>query len=459
MHDLSEVTGDNRTSVRRAPVRVIAAFGAVGALLLTGCGGTRADDIAVGPGKGWPSAFHDARNSGASPVTGSRHLTLAWSRPIGGPTAVATTIGPDGQLFLTTRAEVDCGGRLGTTGMMFSFLMETGRKRFCNPLGPAAIGSPTAVDGASNVYLGDDANDVGGVGSFNALGQPRWRTPVAGVPVSMQFTGDSNVLSVTQFGQVDVLSRQTGDRMVPTFQILGEPDYLKQPDLPRPPAGQGIGDCTTGAPQCPVANVSAVDQHSGRFYVTAWRPGAPVAALVALRYDGKQVRQEWSADLLTDGSATSPTLSRDGKTVYVGDNSGRLLAVDATDGHPKWSQPLGFPPRGAVSDRDGLLIPGGDDGHLLALRDSGNTAEIAWERKDLQLRGRPVQTAGNTGYIVSPIGDALNLVTFDTTNGKTLASTVLTGAQGTTSGTAIGPKGEVVVTTRIGELFTFEPEK
>ncbi|MCM6776493.1 PQQ-binding-like beta-propeller repeat protein [Nocardia sp. CDC159] len=445
-------------AVRRAPVRVAATIAALG-LLLAGCGGTKADDIAVGPGKGWPSAFHDARNSGSSPVTGSRHLELAWSRPIGGPAAAPTTIGPDGQLFVTTRAEVGCVGRPGTTGLIFSFQMETGRKRFCNALGPAAIGSPTVVDGATNVYLGDDALDVGGVSSFNALGQPRWRTPVAGVPVSLQFTGDSKVLSVTQFGQVDVLSRQTGDREVPTFQVLGEPDFLKQPDLPRPPNGQGIDDCATGAPQCPVANVSAIDQDSGRFYLTAWRPGTPVASLVALRYDGARISQEWNADLLTEGSATSPTLSADGKTIYVGDNSGRLLAVNAADGHVKWVQPLGFQPRGAVSAHDGLLIPGGDDGHLLALRDAGDRAEIAWERKDLELRGRPVQTAGGTGYVVAPIGDALNLVTFDTGNSKTLASTVLPGARGTTSGIAIGPKGEVVVTTRIGELFAFEPEK
>ncbi|MBF6332933.1 PQQ-binding-like beta-propeller repeat protein [Nocardia transvalensis] len=445
--------------MRRPGLRVTAAVGAVGLLALTGCGSTTLDDISAGSGKGWPSAFHDARNSASSPVTGSRQLGSKWSRPIGGPTAVATTIGPEGQLFVTTRTEVDCVGKRGTTGLLFSFQMDTGRKRFCNALGPSAIASATAVDGATNVYVGDDAGDVGAVNSFNALGQPRWRTPVAGVPVSMQFTGDGNVLSVTQFGQVDVLARQTGDREAATFQLLGEPDFLKQPDLPRPPNGQGIGDCGIGGPQCPVANVSAIDKDSGRFYVTVWRPGAPIASLVALRYEGKQIRQEWSADILTGGSATSPTLSADAETVYVGDNSGRLIAVDTADGHTKWTHPLGFSPRGAVSARDGLLIPGGDDGHLIALLDKGDRAEIAWERKDLELRGRPVQTAGDTGYVVAPIGDGLHLVTFDTQNGKTIASTLLHGAQGTTSGLAIGAKGEVVVTTRIGELFTFEPEK
>ncbi|WP_324194790.1 outer membrane protein assembly factor BamB family protein [Nocardia terpenica] len=445
----------NRTVVRRPMIRVATAVGAVGVLALAGCGGTRLDDITVGPGKGWPSAFHDARNSASSPVTGSRHLVLSWARPLGGPVTMPPTLGPDGQIFVNTRAEMDCVGVPGTTGLIFSFQMPTGRKRFCNTLRPEALGGASAIDGATNVYVGDG----GALFSFNALGQPRWRTPVAGVPVSVQFTGDGNVLSISQSGQVDVLDRQTGDREVPTFQLLGEPDYLKTPDLPRPPDGQGLGDCLTGGPQCPVATTSAVDRDSGRFYVTVWRPGSPAASLVALRYADKRIRQEWSADLLVDGSATSPALSSDGKTVYVGDNSGRLIAVNAADGRTIWTQPLGFSPRGSISVDDGLLIPGGDDGHLIALRDRGDSVEIAWERKDLQLRGRPVQTAGEIGYVVAPIGDALSLVTFDTRNGATLASADLPGAQGSTVGTAIGPDGQVVVTTGIGELFAFTPEQ
>jgi outer membrane protein assembly factor BamB len=441
--------------VRRPAFRAAAALGAVGVLALSGCGGTKLDDITVGPGHGWPSAFHDGHNSGTTPITGSRHLALSWSRPIGGPAATPTIVGPDGQLFVTTTIDTGCIGEPGAKGAMFSFQMPTGRKRFCNPLGLDTIHSVSAVDELGNVYVGDD----GGVNSINNLGEPRWRTPVAGVPVSVQFTGDSYVLTVTQSGQVDVLNRQTGERIVPSFQLLGEPDFLAHPNLPRPADGDGLDDCASGGPHCPVANVSAIDPSTGRFYVTVWRPGSPKASLVALQYANKQIQQDWSADMLVDGSATSPTLSPDGKTVYVGDNSGRLIAVDASDGRAKWVQPLGFSPRGAVSDDDGLLIPGGDDGHLMALRDNGDSVQIAWERKDLQLRGRPAQTAGGTGYVVSPIGDALNLVTFDTRTGNTVASAVLPGAQGTTTGTSVGEKGQVVVTSRVGEIYVFKPEK
>jgi outer membrane protein assembly factor BamB len=447
-----------RTAVRRPAFRAAAtlsALSAVGALALSGCGGTKFDDITVGPGKGWPSAFHDGRNSATSPVTGSRHLALSWSRPIGGPAAAPTILGPDDQLFVTTDIDTSCVGVPHATGAIFSFQMLSGRKRACDEMGPDSIYAGSAVDGLANAYVGDD----GGVYSMNALGQPRWRTPVAGVPISVQFTGDSQVLTVTQSGQIDVLNRQTGDPMVPTFQLLGEPNFLAHPDLPRPPDGDGLQDCATGGPQCPVANISAIDESTGRFYVTVWRPGSPTASLVALRYADKQIRQEWSADVLTGGCATSPTLSPDGKTVYVGDNSGRLLAADTSDGHTKWVQSLGFSPQGGISDDNGLLVPSGDDGHLMAIRDKGGSAEIAWERKDLTLRGRPVQTAGNTGYVVSPIGNELNLVTFDTTTGNTVASAVLPGAEGTTTGTSVGDKGDVVVTTRVGEIYVFKPEQ
>ncbi len=431
---------------RPSRMRVALSLAAAGVFALSGCGSTTIDDITAGSGKGWPAAHHDGRNSGTSPATGSRKVALSWTRPVGGPIAQPVSIGPDGQMFVTTDTS-NC--------MLFSFQMLTGRKRFCSLLGPGAIWAPTLTDAVDNVYVGDD----GAMNSFNYLGQPRWRTPVAGVPISAQFTPDSNVVSITQTGQIDVLSRQTGDRVTPTLQLLGDPDPLAYPDLTRPAASQGLDDCRTGGPQCPVANTSAIDPKTGRFYVTLWRPGKPTAELVALRYGNGRVEQQWTADMLTNGSATAPALSADGATIYVGDNSNRLIAVDAANGQTRWTQQLEFTPRGGISVSDnGLIIPSGDDGYLFALRDKGDHAETVWERKDLALRGTPVQTAGNTGYTVAAIGDGLNLTTFDTKSGTTIDSEVLPGAQGSTTGTSIGAEGEIVIATRIGEVFVFKPQ-
>ncbi|MEU2174749.1 PQQ-binding-like beta-propeller repeat protein [Nocardia sp. NPDC019219] len=425
--------------------RAAAVLAAVGALTLAGCG-TDYDDITVGTGKGWTAAYHDGRNSGTAPITGSRKIGLSWQRPVGGPIAQPVTLGPDSQLFVTTRLQ-NCS--------IFSFQMATGRKRFCNALGPSAISAPSAVDGMTNVYVGDDSRVI----SFNYLGQPRWATPVAGTPVSVQFTGDGKLLTISQSGQVDVLSRQTGERAVPTLQLLGEPNFLVNAGLGWPDAGQGLDDCATGGPQCPVANISAIDTGSGSFYATLWQPGRPAAAVVALRYTGDKVVREWSAELLLGGSSTSPALSADGGTLYVGDNNNRLIALDTADGRTKWVHRLDWTPRGGISvSDDGLIVPSGEDGYLLALRDKGDTAETAWERKDLALRGSAAQTMGDTGYVTAAIGDGLNLVTFDTRTGSTIDSDVLPGAKGTTTGTSIGAKGEVVVATRIGEIFAFEPE-
>lgn len=411
--------------------------------VLTACG-TDVDDITVGRGLGWPAPGHEARNSSTTPVTGSRALSLQWSRPVGGPIAQPVTVGSEGQIFVTSRTGANCD--------IFSYQMRTGRKRFCNPLSPNSVYSPTLLDGANNVYVGLDS----GVESNNFLGQPRWRTPVAGVPIGMQFTGDGHLLVITQSGQVDVLERQTGKRMVPTQQLLPQPDFLQQPNLDWPPAGAGLEDCRTGGPECAVATVAAMDVGNGRIYATVRKPGAAAAALVALRYADGKVEQEWSSEILVGGTATDPALSADGTTLYIGDNSKRLVAVDTADGKPKWEAQLDWEPRRGISvSDDGLVIPAGDDGYLLALRDTGDSYERVWERKDLALRGSPVQTAGGTGYVTAAIGAGLNLITFDTETGVTLDSDVLPGAQGTTTGTAVGAEGEVVVATRIGEIFAF----
>ena len=434
-------------STRKIPksTRALIASIALGSVVLTGCG-TDVDDITAGSGVGWPAVHHDGRNAGVGPETGARQMNLSWSRPVGGPVAHPVTLGPDGQLFVTTRTGSGCA--------ILSLQMATGRKRFCDRLGPNAVSSPTLVDSHTNVYFGDD----GAVNSYNALGQPRWRTPVAGTPVSVQFTGDSHVLTITQSGQIDVLERQTGLRVVPTTQLLGEPDFLANPDLVRPASGHGLDECGTGGPQCPVATVSAVDTATGRFFVTVWQPGEATAELAALRYADERIHREWSAKVLTGGSTTSPALSADAQTVYVGDNSGRLIALNTEDGSTRWVRQLPFTPAGALSvSADSLIIPAGDEGYLMALRDTGDVVETAWERKDLALRGLPVQAGGGIGYTTVAIGGGLNLVTFDTETGATVDSDVLPDAEGTTTGTSIGPEGEVVVATRVGEIFAFQP--
>ncbi len=409
------------------------------ALLVAGCGSDDTGGVA-----GWPTIHGDARNAGSTSITGSHNLSLAWSRPLGGTLAGSAPVAPNGQIFVGADATGGCN--------YFSFEMATGRKRFCARIGPGSRAATGAVDTAANVYIGED----GGMLSFNEHGQLRWRTAVMGTPLAGQFTADGHLLFVTQLGQVNVLDRQTGRTVVAPTDLLGHADFLATPNLPWPANDQGLSDCFTGGPECPVATPPALDPASGRIYVTLRPPGSADASLTAVRYADGKISREWTAPVLTGGSATGPALSADGRTVYVTDSANRLIAVDAESGQQKWQFDLGYAPVGGLAVQDGIVIAPG--GHLAGIRDRGDHAEMAWQRPELAQAGWPAVAAGHTGYAVVEAGDPggdLRLVTFDTESGATLDDDPMPGGKGPAGGVSIGPHGEVVAPTAIGELFVF----
>ncbi|WP_430333384.1 PQQ-binding-like beta-propeller repeat protein [Rhodococcus sp. ACT016] len=435
--------------MRRALRSSAAALTAISALLLSGCGGDSGTENVFGAG-GWPGMHSDARNSDTSTVAGARSLDFSWSRPIGGPTPTRATVAANGQIFLTSQAEQGCN--------LLSFQIESGRKRWCNRIGPGAAASSPVVDAVTNVYVGEE----GAMTSFNEHGQLRWRTPVTGVPLAAQFTSDGKLLFITHLGQINVLDPQTGFKVAPSYDLIPPASYTQGMNVETVPNDLGLDQCFDGGSPCPVANSPALDLDSGRFVFTFWRPGAEQADLVAMRYTGgdkAKIEPDWSASTLPGGSASSPVLSADGKTVYGNDNAGHLWAVDAQSGALEWSHDLGYRPLGSPSvTADGLIVPaGGEKGRLSALRDRGDHAEVVWERRDLQHLGSPALAAGATGYTVVRDGDnGLALLTFDTTTGDTRDQDTLPGATGFTAGTSIGPNGEVLTPTLIGELFVLK---
>ena len=144
---------------------------AIAAALIAGCG---SDDGQVDryASAGWPAMHADARNSDTSPVTGSRDVEFAWSRPLGGPVAAYASVAANGQSFVTARTENGCN--------LFSFQMDSGRKKWCARLNDGVVASTPIVDTATNVYVGES----GAMMSFTETGQLRWRTLVVGTPLS-----------------------------------------------------------------------------------------------------------------------------------------------------------------------------------------------------------------------------------------------------------------------------------
>lgn len=436
-----------RRPARAARVRAAAvSVAAVSALLLGACA-SDTDPIDILGHAGWQGGLSDAHNSASVTTNGSRELALDWTRPLGAPTATRPSIGPDGQVTVTSTGDVGCA--LG------SFQGATGRKRFCNSLGPSAISSTAVADTASNLYAGDD----GSMSSINPNGQLRWRTPVYGVPRTPQFLPDGNVLVMTQFGQTNVLSNQTGVAVAPILDLVPPPLPLDSPNAELRPANDGLLTCLVGGPDCAVAASPAVDPNSSTVYVVLWRAGAIAPQLVALTYTGgdtPSLEEAWSSPLLPSSVTSSPVLSPDGSRVYLTDVEGTVRAYSTEDGTPIWSYFVGDRAAGSVAvSPDGIIVPAGGAGsRLQAIRDAGDRPESLWKRDDLVQQGSPALAGGSTGYTVTG-NDELSLVTFDLTTGETLDTDAMPGSTGYSPGVVVGPEGEVVVPTALGALYSF----
>ncbi len=302
--------------MRRVLRSSVLALATISTVVLSGCSsGPQVDDIFSAGG--WPGMHADARNSDTSPVTGSRDLSFAWSRPLGGPVANYASVAASGQIFVTARTEKGCN--------LFSYQMDSGRKRWCRQLAPRRRG----------VHTGRRRRRqrVRRRGRRHQLVQRVRPAALAhtgvGTPLSAQFTGDGNLLFITQLGQINVVNTQNGQKVVAPYDLVPPPSPVDGANIDILPDDKGLRGCFFGAPDCPVANMPAIDLESGKFYFTLFAPGAPQAELVAMKYSGGDnpaITQEWSSDTLPGGSASSPDLSADGSVstpTTTGERCGR----------------------------------------------------------------------------------------------------------------------------------------
>lgn len=142
-----------------------------------------------------------------------------------------------------------------------------------------------------------------------------------------------------------------------------------------------------------IANYFSVDPHSGKIWVAATAPDAEdgnvdgvseFGALYCLRLmpaEGGIYRLEVLFDISFEGgSASTPALSADGKRVYIGDNFGKLLAIDASDGSTVWEFDVGEQIVGSVSvasDNRELYLPTATT--VVKLIDHGPSATRSWQ--------------------------------------------------------------------------------
>lgn len=109
---------------------------------------------------------------------------------------------------------------------------------------------------------------------------------------------------------------------------------------------------------------------------------------------------------------TSPVLAPDESVLYVGTDDGTLLALDAADGHVRWSVALGAAPSADPAVAEGWVYVTLDDGDLVALPAGGcggaATCEVAW-RADVGGAGVQPAVAGGLVFVGTDAGHVVAL--------------------------------------------------
>jgi outer membrane protein assembly factor BamB len=141
-----------------------------------------------------------------------------------------------------------------------------------------------------------------------------------------------------------------------------------------------------------VANFFSVDPHTGKIWVAATAPDGDDGALdgvselgavysLKLVPDGTGLftvdRQFYTSFL--GGTASTPALSADGQKVYVGDNFGKLVAIDASDGSIVWEHDVDDQIFGSISvASDNNEIYAVTTNTIIKVIDNGTSATESW---------------------------------------------------------------------------------
>lgn len=430
MHDHTTPSLQRAAAARRAGALL------AGAALLFA---SRASADVYGPG--WSAVHGDGANTDYAALYGATDLTLAWQRSFG-VINLGATFDPAGRV-LVTQDGPDCH--------LYALDPATGATVWCSAaVDRFAVVSGALVDAEGRTFLADGA----AMHAFDSGGAVLWEAPIAGVPLSAQFTAGGRLIFITNIGRVYVLRRETGEALLPPLELI--------PGATWTPA-DGLLACAQGTADCPSANTPASDPETGRFFFTLWAPGAPQAGVRAMRYSEDPVptlTALWTNDALPGGSGSSPDLSADRSRIYVNDNLGSVHALDAASGAEIWSFAIGYNSAGSPSlSPDGVIMPAGaGSGRVLALRDTGPAAELVWRRDDLPNRGIPTQAAGGLAYATVDVGSFTNdLVVLDTATGAELDREHIPGTSVFSVGTTVGPDGTVYVPTILGDLYAFRP--
>ena len=217
------------------------------------------------------------------------------------------------------------------------------------------------------------------------------------------------IVGLTRDGWVFLLDRRTGVPLLPEpYQLPGErtpPNALDIPPTVLAAAqalleplvdfsgAAGLGDVINVllGGDSEVANSLSVDGRTSRLWIAATAPDAEDGTLdgtselgALYRIDVERRGDRWALEpacrrSFTGDSASTPTLGASGSRVYVGDNVGAVLAIDAETCGELWSVPLGAQIFGSVAAAsDGREIYAASATGIYQVFDHGEAGRRGW---------------------------------------------------------------------------------
>ncbi len=290
----------------------------------------------------WPTLHGDSRNSDYAPMLVAPRMRLAWESLDGAAIWVGPTIGPEGNLYVST-GQGQGHSNLRALDSQGNLLWEAGPQETLADLDHGAVINAPVIDVDGHVYQADSNQ----LWSFNATGDVRW---VANLPahgaeglfVTPIFTQEGHIAGITTDGKLLAFDRATGRRVWRVFELPGRPG----PPALAPPPGFNLGGMLAESFRQPmwnivmgrevvVGNTPAVHPVTGRIFITGGGASAEEGALYGIDTSEAGPSLAFTTPMGA-GSGTSPAISPDGSLVYAADGDGRLLAVEAGTGDVVW---------------------------------------------------------------------------------------------------------------------------
>jgi outer membrane protein assembly factor BamB len=301
----------------------------------------------------------DAGNSDVIACDSAAQFQQSWHALQGFGLTQPNTFSPDGKTIYATTTNPDPEGC-----RMWALNAESGDTEWCKNYAPTVSQSAVEVDQTGDLFFTASASVI----SLNAQGQERWQTSftengAADAPWGVHFTPDGWVATVTTSGNVHLLDRDDGTILsslsiadtfgfvAPATLDLGADGGVDLLDfLPESVAMDivSVWGETTGEEASSgfagfmgaggfVDNTLGVDP-SGRLYIVGGGPDTEHGALVQIIVDTQGehpvLQPGWTATI-NAGSATTPSIDRNGRFVVIGDGSSTaaILNPDESEAH------------------------------------------------------------------------------------------------------------------------------